>query len=232
MERYPAIADHGLIGDLQTAALVTSGGVIDWFCTPRFDSPSIFASLLDPDRGGHCSISPTDEQCVSRQLYLPDTAILVTRFMAPSGVGEVVDFMPIQDPKVETAHHRLVRFLRVVRGEMSFDLECAPRFDYGRQSHELEVTDGPAIFHADRTDLTVRSLSRLERRGQDVHSTVRLKAGEVGGLMLESAVAGHKGDVTAGQLSAMFESTPAFLREWLSPSTHPGRLPGGRDPPA
>src|SRR5205823_9157585 len=221
-ERYPAIADHGLIGDLQTAALVSTGGVIDWFCCPRFDSPSIFASLLDPDRGGHCSISPSDERCLSRQLYFPDTTVLVTRFMAPSGVGEVLDFMPIEDPQVETAHHRLVRILRVVRGEMSFEIECAPRFDYGRQPHELEMTDGPAIFHADHTDLTVRSVSPLQRRGRDVYSTLRLKAGEVGGVMLESAVSGRRGDLTAPILAAMFEETVRFWRDWLARSTYRG----------
>src|SRR5438105_4611143 len=223
MEQYPDIADHGLIGDLQTAALVTTGGVVDWLCCPRFDSPSIFAALLDPDRGGHCSISPLGERCVSRQLYLPDTAVLVTRFMAPSGVGEVLDFMPVEDPEVETAHHRLVRLVHVVRGEMSFEIECAPRFDYGRQPHELEMTDGPAIFHADHTDLTVRSVSPLQRRGRDVCSTVRLKAGEIGGLMLESAISGRRGDVTAPMLAAMFEDTVRFWRDWLARSTYRGR---------
>ena len=69
MDRYPNIADHGLIGDLQTAALVTTEGTVDWFCSPRFDSPSIFASLLDADKGGHFRIAPDDE-CATKQLYL------------------------------------------------------------------------------------------------------------------------------------------------------------------
>jgi GH15 family glucan-1,4-alpha-glucosidase len=94
MNRYPNISDHGLIGDLQTAALVTTDGTLDWFCCPRFDSPSVFASLLDAERGGHYRIAPDRDDYVSRQLYLPDTAILVTRFMTPDGVGEVHDFMP------------------------------------------------------------------------------------------------------------------------------------------
>ena len=92
--RYPNIADHGLIGDLQTAALVTTDGVLDWFCCPRFDSPSVFASLLDAERGGFYRIAPDRDDYVSRQLYLPDTAVLITRFMTPDGVGEVHDFMP------------------------------------------------------------------------------------------------------------------------------------------
>src|SRR4051794_4642034 len=95
MDTYPPIADHGLIGDLQTSALVTTDGAIDWFCCPRFDSPSIFASLLDANGGGHFSIRPRDEGYVSKQLYLPGTAILITRFLSTEGVGEVIDFMPV-----------------------------------------------------------------------------------------------------------------------------------------
>jgi GH15 family glucan-1,4-alpha-glucosidase len=95
MDRYPSISEHGLIGDLQTAALVSTDGTIDWFCSPRFDSPSIFASLLDHDRGGYFHIGLDRDDYVSRQLYLPDTAILITRFLTSDGVGEVLDFMPV-----------------------------------------------------------------------------------------------------------------------------------------
>ena len=95
MARYPNISDHGLIGDLQTAALVTTDGTVDWFCCPRFDSPSVFGSLLDADKGGYFRIAPDRDDYVSRQLYFPDTAILITRFMTPDGVGEVTDFMPV-----------------------------------------------------------------------------------------------------------------------------------------
>jgi GH15 family glucan-1,4-alpha-glucosidase len=78
MDRYPPIAEHGLIGDLQTAALVTTGGTVDWFCCPRFDSPSVFGCLLDRERGGHFRIAPERQDCVARQLYFPDTANLIT----------------------------------------------------------------------------------------------------------------------------------------------------------
>jgi len=87
--KYPEIADHGLIGDFQTAALVARDGTIDWFCAPRFDSPSVFAALLDADKGGRCRIAPIGTAYETRQIYLPDTANLVTRFMTPEGVGEV-----------------------------------------------------------------------------------------------------------------------------------------------
>ena len=146
MDRYPPIAEHGLIGDLQTAALVTTDGSVDWFCCPRFDSPSVFASLLDRERGGYFRIAPEGDDYVTRQLYFPDTAILITRFMTPGGVGEVIDFMPVEDPDQATDRHRLVRAVRCVRGEMRFVVDCAPRFDYGRQSHDLEVTEQGAVF--------------------------------------------------------------------------------------
>jgi GH15 family glucan-1,4-alpha-glucosidase len=95
MDDYPLIADHGLIGDLQTAALVTTDGSINWFCAPRFDSPSIFRSLLDNARGGHFRIRPASGTFDTKQMYLPDTAILITRFLSEAGVGEIYDFMPI-----------------------------------------------------------------------------------------------------------------------------------------
>ena len=110
MDRYPPIADHGLIGDLQTAALVTTDGCVDWWCCPRFDSPSVFASLLDHDNGGRFRIGPVGGGYVARQLYFPDTAILITRFMTPDGVGEVLDFMPVEDPQRASA-----RALEVLR---------------------------------------------------------------------------------------------------------------------
>ena len=146
MDHYPPIAEHGLIGDLQTAALVTTDGSVDWFCCPRFDSPSVFASLLDRERGGYFRIAPEGGDYVTRQLYFPDTAILITRFMTPDGVGEVIDFMPVEDPQRATDRHRLVRAVRCVRGEMRFVVDCAPRFDYGRQTHDLELTEHGAVF--------------------------------------------------------------------------------------
>ena len=106
MSDYPLIADHGLIGDLQTCALVATDGSIDWFCAPRFDSPSVFGALLDHERGGHFRVRPTAETFTGKQLYFPDTAVLVTRFMTQAGVGEVTDFMPVAGP-VATDRHRI-----------------------------------------------------------------------------------------------------------------------------
>lgn len=142
VDRYPPIAEHGMVGDLQTAALVSSAGTIDWWCTPRFDSPSVFASLLDSERGGHCRFAvdlPEGEGLTVRQLYLSDTAVLITRYMAPGGVGEVADFMPPVDSPTPTDRHRIIRIARVVRGSLPFTFSCRPRFDYARAPHTLTL---------------------------------------------------------------------------------------------
>jgi Domain of unknown function (DUF5911) len=115
-DRYPAIEDHAVIGDLLTVALVATDGTIDWCCLPRFDSPAVFASLLDADRGG--SFAVRSGAVRTRQLYKPDTNVLVTRFLGIDSVGEVVDFMVPRHPGSPVTHPGplLVRRLRAVRG--------------------------------------------------------------------------------------------------------------------
>jgi GH15 family glucan-1,4-alpha-glucosidase len=225
VDRYPPIAEHGLIGDLQTAALVTTGGTVDWFCCPRFDSPSVFASLLDHDNGGHFRIGPEGDDYVSRQLYFPDTAILITRFMTPDGVGEVVDFMPVHDPHQASDRHRLVRVVRCVRGEMRFMFECAPRFDYGRQPHELELTDQGAVFRTPTLQLTLHGggAGAMQRDGNDVRGALTVRAGQAGGVVLESAADGPPRTMAPEELLDLFTDTARFWRGWLARSSYRGR---------
>ena len=127
--RYLPIAEHGLIGDLHTVALVGTDGTIDWYCCPRFDSPSVFAAILDADRGGLFRISPDGDGWSSKQLYLPDTNVLITRFLMPDGVGEVQDFMPLARTDEAAHRHRMIRRVVAVRGQMRFVVDVAPRFD-------------------------------------------------------------------------------------------------------
>ena len=179
-----AIADHGLIGDLQTAALVSTDGSVDWFCCPRFDSPSVFGALLDDDRGGHFRIRPARGGYETKQMYFPDTAVLITRFITENGVGEVVDFMP-PSGREATDNHRLVRMVRCVRGEMSFEVEVAPRFDYGRSPHRTRVTEHGAVFTTERSTLTLHAvrepdderLAHVRVEEGDVKLSIDLKAG-------------------------------------------------------
>ena len=127
---YLPIEDHGIIGDLHTAALVGTNGSIDWLCLPAFDSPRVFASILDDERGGHFSLRPA-EYTRSQQRYLPDTNVLLTRFSTPEGVAEVLDFMPIEDDR--ESRYDLIRDIRVVTGRIPIEIDCRPAFDYARQ---------------------------------------------------------------------------------------------------
>jgi GH15 family glucan-1,4-alpha-glucosidase len=111
------IEDHGIIGNLHTAALVGTDGTIDWLCLPAFDSPSVFCSILDDDKGGHFALRPVS-YTRSQQIYLPDTNVLLTRFFSPEGLAETLDFMPILTGPGD--RHRLVRSARVIRGRMDF----------------------------------------------------------------------------------------------------------------
>ena len=231
MSDYPSIADHGLIGDLQTSALVAADGTIDWFCSPRFDSPSIFGSLLDHARGGHFSARPREGAFQTKQLYFPDTAILITRFLTEAGVGEVIDFMPVAS-EVPSSRHRLVRALRCVRGSIEFDLEVAPRFDYGRQKHQVTLREDGATCTAGDSTLTL-SLIRDhddERLGQsaltedgDLRITLALTEGQMRGVVLETGGDMSPAAVPVAEAQRLFDETARFWQDWIGRSTYTGR---------
>ncbi|WP_432172535.1 glycoside hydrolase family 15 protein [Streptomyces sp. Tue6028] len=231
MNQYPPIAEHGMVGDLQTAALVSSGGTVDWWCTPRFDSPSVFASLLDSERGGHCRLAADQAErngMTVRQLYLSDTAILVTRFMGPGGVGEVADFMEPIDSPTPTDRHRLVRIARVVRGSLPFTLACRPRFDYGRARHRLALGDDhSAVLHGPGTDLHVQSTTGAPLRadGDDLTAHFTLDAGQAAAIVLTSAASGGPAPAppTLDGIAEALESCRAFWQSWLRSCTYRGR---------
>ena len=136
---YLPIADHGVVGDLHTVALVGTDGTIDWYCPGRFDAASVFGAILDSARGGHYRVAAVAE-CTTKQLYVPDTNVLITRFLSPAGVGELQDFMPVD------GRQRLIRRVVCVRGEMQFRLECEPRFDYGRDHDDVVLTEEGALL--------------------------------------------------------------------------------------
>jgi GH15 family glucan-1,4-alpha-glucosidase len=223
VDRYPPIAEHGLIGDLQTAALVCTDGTVDWFCCPRFDAASVFGCLLDRERGGRFRIAPEGDDYIVRQLYFPDTAILITRFMTPDGVGEVIDFMPVADPVRVSDRHRLVRAVRCVRGQIRLVLECAPRFDYGRQPHQLALAEHGAVFRTPGLQLTLHGSDGLQRHGNDVRAVIDLRAGQTGGVMLESGADGPPRTMAPEELLGLFTDTARFWRGWVARSTYRGR---------
>ncbi|MET0842447.1 MAG: glycoside hydrolase family 15 protein [Mycetocola sp.] len=229
---YLGIAEHGLIGDLQTSALVATDGTIDWFCSPRFDSPSIFGSLLDSARGGHLSTRPPGDGYETKQLYFPDTAILITRFLTEDGVGEVIDFMPVAS-ETPSADHRLVRVVRCVRGKIEFDFEMAPRFDYGRLAHEMTVSDDGATYRAGETVLTLSLIRDLDQEQLaerlapsdegDLRLSLSLVEGQMRGVILETGGDPSPRVVPVAEAQRLFDDTVRFWQDWVGQSTYSGR---------
>ena len=200
MTDYLPIAEHGIIGDLHSIALVGTDGRIDWYCCPRFDSPSVFGAILDRERGGFYRIAPVLDEWVPKQLYFPDTNVLITRFLTPGGVGEVQDFMPIA--RGAAAHrHRLIRRVLGVRGEMRFGIDVQPavrlrprppRHDLPREGRALPL----AVALARARDVGADALPR-GRRARRVHAPAgrdrRLRA-RAGARELRPAVVPRGGD--------------------------------------
>lgn len=221
---YLPIAEHGLIGDMHTVALVGTDGTIDWYCCPRFDSPSVFAALLDPDRGGRFRVAPAEVGWVSKQLYLPDTAVLITRFLTSGGVGEVQDFMPPQGGAVAN-RHRLIRRVVAVRGRARFVADVAPRFDYARARHEVALTPHGALFRSADFALVLSTTCPLHIVADGgVHADFELAAGETAVFVLDCAGPGAvPPPCSSAEAAAAFDATVAFWRRWLGKSSYAGR---------
>ncbi|MEY9874280.1 pentatricopeptide repeat protein [Streptacidiphilus sp. MAP12-33] len=230
MRRYPPIADHGLIGDLQTCALVSAEGSVDFFCAPRFDSPSLFASLLDRDKGGHFSVAadvadPAD--VTVRQLYLPDSAIVVTRFLTADGIGEVIDFMPLHDPHTAHDRRRIIRGVRVVRGTVRFRLECRPRFDYGRAGHETVVGPDGVSFRSAAGTAHLQALGPvfLDVENGDAVSSFTLRQGDLTGIVLTTGAPGDPAPpaLVEREVVQEFADTHRFWHDWTARCRYRGR---------
>jgi len=210
------IENYGVIGDLHTAALVGLDGSLDYLPFPRFDAPTVFAALLDPE-GGHFSLAPL-EDARHKQLYVPDTNILLTRFFSEAGIAEVTDFMPTQ----KRACHRVVRRVKLIRGEMRFLMVCAPRFDYARAPHRATPLEEGVCFTSDGLALRLRGTVPLELRDGDAVSEFVLRAGETASFVLEQALpnspAAHPDFVERA-----FEDTLAFWQGWSARATYRGR---------
>ena len=219
---YPPIEDHGIIGDLNTVALVGLDGTIGFMCAPRFDSPTVFASLLDAERGGSFSIAPALGEARWRQLYLPDTNVLLTRFMGPAGVAEITDFMTIGDSDVR----RVVRRAKAVRGEVTFRVRCAPRFGYGQTPHGAEGGGETVCFTAEDGSLKMRldASVPLQVADGDAVAEFTLGPGETATFVLEVGGACEGAPRASHRFSARaFKDTENFWRRWIGHSTYTGR---------
>ncbi len=214
--RYLPIAEHGIIGDLHSAALVGSDGTINWFCPDRFDGPSVFGALLDRDRGGYYRIAPTVALASTKQIYLPDTNVLVTRLLSPAGVSEIQDFMP-----VGSGPQRLIRSVVGVRGAMRFRLEVEPRFGYGLKEPQVTIEPTGAVFRAEGDALAIGSPLALQATSAGATAEFEIAAGERMTFVLQ---AGDRAvPLGAQDAERLGEETLMFWRTWLRQSSYQGR---------
>src|SRR5258708_310055 len=188
---YKPIESYGVIGDLHTVGVVSMAGSIDWCCLRQFDSPSIFAAILDERKGGFFKIASLYE-AQHKQMYLPDSNVLLTRFLSPEGVGEVVDFMPVQDPSRGKKMHQIVRVVRAVRGAVRFRLECQPAFDYARRPHQVTLEGRGAVFEAPGMRFSLVSRFPLARQGAGVATEFLLHPGEPSTCSLTEEIRGMR----------------------------------------
>jgi GH15 family glucan-1,4-alpha-glucosidase len=220
--QYQSIENYGLIGNLRTAALVGMDGSLDWLCLPHFDSPSVFAAILDDQKGGRFRIAPTGENFRRKQFYWPDTAILVTRFLDEDGVGEVEDYMPLGGSGTAG---ELVRRVRVVRGRVAFHLECRPAFDYARAAHQVHLGPYGVRFDGPGLSLDLAAPMPLRLDGTGVVADFTLGEGEKATFVLRRLGPNDPSGCcpSDGEAEDLFRATVAYWRRWLSKSTYTGR---------
>jgi GH15 family glucan-1,4-alpha-glucosidase len=224
--RCAPIEDYGIIGDLHTVALVGKDGSIDFLCLPSFDSPSVFAALLDAERGGRFQIAPELDDAAHKQLYLPDTNVLLTRFLADGGVAEVSDFMPVEDAGVA---HNLVRRAKTVRGEVRFGMRCDPRFDYARTTHTVDRRGDKEILFVGRAgerELVLRLRSSVPMQVAEGAAVAQftLGADESAWFVLEVVMGDDPSPCARPDyVSDAFKETVNFWRHWIGRSTYKNR---------
>ena len=226
MEAFPDIADHGMIGDLQSVALISTEGAVDWFCAPRFDSPSIFAALLDREKGGTFRIRPPGDGMRLKQMYFPQSAVLITRFMSADGVGEVIDFMPVGATDEATPNRRIVRGVRVVRGHLTFRLECraALRLRTPRALGEGLSRTACASTRGDMS-ATLHGVSETRHggwRGRRLHLRHSPRANCAGSSSRRTPRRSPT-KIEQSDENPLFQGTVGFWRDWLGGVTYTGR---------
>jgi len=219
---YQPIEDHGVIGNMRSLALVSVTGSIDFLCFPKFDSPTVFAALLDPEKGGFFCIQPDLEGSRTKQLYFPDTNILVTRFLSEKGIAEMTDFMPLIDKDYRS---RIVRKVSVIRGEIEFTLQCHPRFDYARMGHRIERDDNAIVFvpDGDQPAMVLNASVGLTPVGQGVSQKFRLKTGETAVFVFGADRTETRQPPSQASVESEFNETAEYWRSWIAKSSYRGR---------
>jgi len=222
---YQPIENYGLIGNMRTTALVGMNGSIDWLCFPHFDSPSVFAAILDDSKGGRFSIAPLPNDVKSKQYYWPDTNVLVTRFHSTDGVSRIIDFMPVGAHSSDCTQHGLIRRVQAIRGTMTFRLECRPAFNYGRDRHTITINEQGGIFHSPTLALRLGTIVPLKQDGEAVVAEFAVQEGDVIDFCFQRLEEPDSCSDFCPEAHAedLFTQTVEYWRKWLSKCTYSGR---------
>ncbi len=223
--QQPAINSYGLIGNMRTAALVGPGGSLDWLCVPNFDSPSIFAAILDPAKGGRFQITADGGEVLTRSFYYPDTNVLCTRLLQNGDVGELIDFMPASASLHTGPRPFLVRMVRVEHGSLPVRMRCAPAFDYARRRHSVRIEDGRAIFESGALRLVLDSTLPLRLDGDAVVAEETVPAGQWAVFALHHDAEGpiDAPRIREREALELLEDTVSYWKSWIGRCTYRGR---------
>ncbi len=225
------IGDYGVIGDCHSMALVGRDGSIDWLCFPRFDSPSVFARVLDEEGGGHFRIAPAETISDTTRTYLPATNVLATTFVTPTGVLELTDCMPVDafdpDQPARVRHHSSVlRRVRCTEGTVTATVDLRPRFEYGVVHPRFRATsEGTAAIIGGPAALWVRATEPIDVGADDISASWELAAGEEAWIEISWTPAAASSPHVAGQVATMaehLERTIAFWEAWLAHCSYDG----------
>lgn len=224
---YLPIEDYAMVGDLYTVALVGKNGSIDWCCLPDFDSPSVFGALLDAGKGGYFRLAPASPDGITtKQMYFPESNIVVTRFLCHGGVGEITDFMPVKERADSSSEHHLIRAVHMVRGTLTFAMHCRPAFNYGRDPHQLRFEEHGAVFNSPALTLALSSSVPLNDDGRGgAQAVFTLSEDKSAYFFLDSS---PEKDLLPHPASrdlyeAQFAATRRYWRRWLSQCHYQGR---------
>jgi pentatricopeptide repeat protein len=220
---YQPIENYGVIGDMNTIALVNLNGSIDFMCFPDFDSPTIFAALLDHEKGGFFKICPQFPDVKHKQMYLPDTNVLITRFLASDGMAEIIDFMPVEGIYQQNA---LIRRVKSIRGNPKFLMHCAPRFNYARSHHKVVNLVDSVLFVSKEQEgigLRLQSTIPLKIENGDASATFQLNPGQSADFILTRIGEPILKDHIDEKVSQSLFNTIHYWRRWLSHCLYQGR---------
>jgi GH15 family glucan-1,4-alpha-glucosidase len=220
---YQPIENYGVIGDLHTVALISNEASIDFLCLPDFDSPTVFAALLDQGRGGCYRIVPKMECSRRKQMYLPDTNILLTRFLSENAVAEIIDFMPVD---ASEARHRIIRNVKVIKGVIEFSLQCKPSFDYGRTTHDMKRISANRVdfLSDDPKQPLLQLVGSIPIKAEETQAEFSLRAGQTASFVFQSGSCDEESSIVdCNVIARKFDETSRFWRAWIAKSTYKGR---------